>query len=508
MPAIRLPAALLLLHCALLAPTGAASENRDPRIAAVEQGLLPPVVTERTQPMRLADRMHHYKVPGLSVAVIDEGRIAWAASWGVAEAGQSEPLRPHTLMQAASISKPIAALGAMKLARQGKLALDQDVNAQLKRWKLPAAEKPEHAGVVVTPRLLLGHAAGLSVHGFRGYIPGEPLPATLIPVLDGKPPANNAPVRILNKPGTAWKYSGGGYVLLQQVMLDVSDEPFSGWMRREILKPFGMHQSFFGAWPDAPLHSAATGHQDGVPIAGKRGTLVELAAGGLWSNPTELAQLTLALQAVLAGKDHPVLSREELAVAMKPLLPGAPTGLGFMLENEGRIWGHDGRNAGFMSRWRADATRAVILMANADDAMGLMEEVIRAIAVAHEWKDLAPPRMKLSELAARYRLAPIHVRGTMNEWGLSLEPLKESPAGSGRWVTQLELAKGEHQFKFATADWKTVDLGRAESGTSDLAVAGENLRFTAPVAGRYQFELDASDPTQPKWRVTPAPATR
>jgi Beta-lactamase len=273
-------------------------------------------------------------------------------------------------------------------------------------------------------------------------------------------------------------------------------------MKREILKPAGMEKSFFGAWPDAPLERASAGHQEGKPIPGKRGTLVELAAGGLWSTPGELAALTVVLQGVLADRPHSIVERKQLEAALRPVLSNAPTGLGFAIENGGRTWGHDGLNAGFQARWRADGKRAVILMANAQGSMPLMDEVARAIAVAHGWKDLAPPRMKLADLAAGFRKAPIHVRGSMNDWGLSPEPLKETPAGSGRWMTTLQLAQGTHEFKFATADWKTVDLGAAEPRTNDLIPAGDNLQFVAPSAGRYVFELDASDPAQPKWKVS------
>lgn len=504
-----------VLGAVLLLVAGTApAQPRDPRIPQVEQGLLPPVLTERTRPMALADRMRHYGVPGLSVAVVDRGRLAWAAAWGEAERGQAVPMTTRTLLQAASISKPVAALGAFKLAGQGRLDLDRDVNAQLAAWRLPAPADPAQTGVPVTPRMLLSHTGGLTVHGFRGYIPGEPLPS-LVQVLDGAPPANSAPVRITARPGTEQRYSGGGYVLLQQLMHERIGEPhpqaFARWMEREILRPAGMGSSFFGHWPDAPLQQAAAGHAGGSVIAGRRGTLVEQAAGGLWTTPTELARLTVVLQGVLAGRPHPVVRRSDLQAALTlPPVPEAGIGQGFMVgaswqdaaEPGPRVWGHDGRNAGFEARWRADGTRAVILMANANDALPLMDEVIRAVAAAHGWTDLLPRRRPAAELAAAYAATPMFLRGSMNDWGVSA-PL--AAAGPGVYAAVLDLPAGEHRFKFASQDWRTVDLGAAGGPPGpELGVRGPNLRFTAAAPGRYRFELDLRDPAAPRHRVEPA----
>jgi CubicO group peptidase (beta-lactamase class C family) len=498
--------AVLRLGLLLLATGAALAQTRDPRIARVEQGLLPPVLTERTRPMALADRMRHYRVPGLSVAVVDSGRFAWAAAWGEAEIGQGVPMTTQTLLQAASISKPVAALGAFKLAGLGRLDLDRDVNAQLAGWRLPLPAEPGHAGVPVTPRMLLSHTGGLTVHGFRGYVPGEPLPS-LVQVLDGVAPANSAPVRITARPGTEQRYSGGGYVLLQQLMHEHIGEPhpqaFARWMEREILRPAGMRSSFFGHWPDAPLHQAAAGHATGAVIAGRRGTLVEQAAGGLWTTPTELARLTVALQGVLAGRPHPVVRRSDLRAALTlPAVPDAGIGQGFMVEDGGRRWGHDGRNAGFESHWRADARRAVVVMANANDAGPLMEEVVRAVAAAHGWTDLLPQRRSVAELAAAFAATPMFLRGSMNDWGISARLV---PAGPGVYAAVLELPAGEHRFKFASQDWRTVDLGAAAGPPGpELGVRGPNLRFTAAAPGRYRFELDVRDPAEPRHRVEPA----
>ncbi len=475
-----------------LGPATAATAP-DPRIAAVERGLLPGVLTELTQPMRLADRMRHHGVPGVSVAVVDGGRLAWAHAWGLAEAGKAVPMTPQTLLQAASISKPLAAFGALKLVDQGRLTLDADIAPLLRRWTLPpgaqTAERP------ITVRGLLGHTAGLTVHGFPGYVPGQPLP-TLPQVLDGTPPANTEPVRVKALPGSEWRYSGGGYVLLQLLMEDVTGETFDRWMAREVLRPAGLRHSRFGRLPNAPLSQAAVGHMEGQPIEGRRADKVEFAAGGLWTTPTELARLSLGLQRVMAGADAPWLRAERLAQARQAQpVKGARSGLGLMPHGPD-AFGHDGRNAGFDSSWMMDGRRAVIVMINGN-AFGLIEEIQRAVAVAHGWHDLAPPSLTRAGVEAGFAAGPLFLRGSMNDWGTS----QAMPALAARHhVLEIELPAGRHEFKFASADWKAVDLGAAEAGPG-LAFSGGNLVLEVPAPGRYRFELDARDALQPRHRV-------
>ena len=129
----------------------------------------------------------------------------------------------RTLFQAGSISKPVAAAGALALVEQGKLALDEDVNQKLKTWKVPDNEftKTEK----VTLRRLMSHTAGLTVHGFPGYDVDAPLP-TLVQIFNGEKPANTAPIRVDIMPGTKSRYSGGGVTIEQQLMIDVTGKPF------------------------------------------------------------------------------------------------------------------------------------------------------------------------------------------------------------------------------------------------------------------------------------------
>jgi CubicO group peptidase (beta-lactamase class C family) len=489
--------------CAVLAAV-AAPAQRDAgadAIARVERNLLPPLVTERTAPMRLADRMRHYRVPGLSVAVVDKGELAWAHAWGVAQIGKPQPLTPNTLMQAASISKALTGIGATKLVEQGKLTLDADVNSALRTWHVPpGAQTTDNP---ITLRRLLSHSAGLSTPGFAGYARGQAVP-TLTQILDGLPPANSEAVRVTAPPGSAWRYSGGGYVIVQQLMEDVSGQPFADWMQREVLAPAGMSSSLFGALPDAPLSRAAAGHQRGRAIDGLRHTHPEQAAAALWTTPSDLARLTISLQRVLAGESSLLLTQASLAEALR--VQSSPSGLGFILEGSGEAlrFGHDGSNFGFESRWQADRQRAVIVMANANGAMKLIEEVVRAVAQVQGWTDLQAPRFTTAQLRDSLATTPLFLRGTMNEWDLGA-PLKQ--AAPGRFVAELALAAGPHEFKFAAQDWARIDLGSGEDPRrrDRLAVGGANLELPVKRAGRYRFTLDVRDPAAPRYAVERLP---
>src|SRR6185503_8663915 len=174
------------------------------RIERVEKGLLPAVLIKGDAGWTIQDRMKHYKVPGVTVAVIQDFKIAWAKAYGVKDTDTNEPVTTETLFQAGSISKPVAAMTALKKVEQGKISLDEDINNKLTTWKLP--DNQFTAKKKVTLANLLSHTGGLTVHGLPGYAPDEKIP-TLPQILDGAPPANTAPVRVDFEPGSRYRYS-------------------------------------------------------------------------------------------------------------------------------------------------------------------------------------------------------------------------------------------------------------------------------------------------------------
>ena len=209
-------------------PDSASAEASTPDTARIERvlsGLRPPLeVTGRpTVKWTLAERMAYHEVPGVSIAVISGGRVEWARGIGVKEAGKADSITPTTLFQAASISKPVAATGMLRLVERGTLQLDTNVNGYLKSWKVP--ENKFTTTEKVTLRRIASHTAGLTVHGFPGYSPTDPIP-TVVQVLDGAKPANTRPVRVDTTPGAISRYSGGGTTIMQQLLVDVTGKPF------------------------------------------------------------------------------------------------------------------------------------------------------------------------------------------------------------------------------------------------------------------------------------------
>jgi CubicO group peptidase (beta-lactamase class C family) len=375
-----------------LAAQAVLSPDIEGRIESVVACLATAVV-ERDDPhvcQTLQDRMAADHVPGVSIAVIHNGAIEWAQGFGVVQLGGA-PVTTETLFQAGSISKPVAAMAALHFVEQGRLSLDSDVNQALTSWKIPpSAAAP---GAVVTLRELLTHTAGLTVHGFPGYPAGAPIP-TLVQILNGEQPANTGPIRLEATPGRRWKYSGGGYTVMQQLLLDVSQQPFPKLLHDTVLAPIGLTRSTYEQpLPEALRFGAATPYTDnGTPVAGGFHTYPEMAAAGLWTTPTDLARFAIEIQRSLDGDASHVLSTEmtkQMLVAgqgnygLGPEIGGSP---------EDPYFTHGGVNEGFESVFVAyqRSGDGAVVMTNAQGGQLLAYAVVRSIASVYGWPDFHP----------------------------------------------------------------------------------------------------------------------
>ena len=331
-------------------------------------------------------QMARRHVPGLSLAIIQDGKIIEARAYGVTDRGITRSVGTTTLFQAGSISKSVAALGALHLVERGKLDLDTDVNAALKSWKLPSSEfttsKP------VTLRGLLSHTAGLTVHGFPGYDTDSVVPS-LVQVLDGAKPANTDAIRVEAIPGAKWNYSGGGYTIMQQMVIDVTGNPFPEFMRQTVLAPLGMtHSSYEQPLPPALAASTAAGHYpDGRIVRGRWHLYPEMAAAGLWTTPTDLARIAIEVQRAYAGKSSTVISP---AMAKQMLTDQKDSdGLGFFLQGAGPTmrFNHNGRDEGFDAELTATAEtgQGVSIMINSNDNSRMVGRIRNYIATTYRW---------------------------------------------------------------------------------------------------------------------------
>ena len=429
---LLLPFSLALSLVVPFAPQ-AAGEAASARRARVERGLLPPVLVKGAPAWTIEERLRHHKAPGVSVAVIKDFKIDWAAGYGVRDAETREPVTAETLFQAGSISKPVAAMAALKKVEQGRLSLDEDVNAKLTSWKLP--ENEFTAKKKVTLANLLSHTAGLTVHGFPGYAAGEPTP-TVPQVLDGREPANTAPVRVDLEPGTRFRYSGGGTTVAQLLLTDTERKPFPEIARETVLAPLGMDDSTYEQpLPPARARRAASGHKaDGRIVPGKFHVYPEMAAAGLWTTPSDLARFGIEVQLSLHGKSNRVLSKASAERMVTPYLSSSDVGLGFFKDQRGPsvYFGHNGADEGFRANLvlHREKGYGVAVMVNSDNGQ-IIGEITRAVAREYGWDDYLPAELetaavapaRLASYAGRYLLDPDRVITVTSEGGrLFAEP--------------------------------------------------------------------------------------
>lgn len=361
----------------------------------------------------ILEQVAQRKVPGLSLAIIDSGRIVYAKGYGVTAPGGREAVTPSTLFLAGSVSKSVAAVGALRLVEAGTLTLDDNVNDRLTTWKVPdnrftATEK-------VTVSRILSHTAGLTVHGFAGYSRTASVP-TVTQVLDGAPPANSPPVRVDAVPGTRWKYSGGGYTIMQLLMEDATGQPFARWMDTNVLAPFGMATSTFdNPLPQAWWGRAASGTYRTGPVQGGWHVYPEMAAAGLWTTASDLARFAMGVQQSYAGSSNPVISQAMTARMLTNVRNN--DGLGVFLDGAGpsKMFYHGGRDEGFDTYLGAFTTggRGLVIMINANDNSGMMRRILAFVGRQYGWPGSEPafavervpvPAGTLPSLAGRYEI--------------------------------------------------------------------------------------------------------
>ena len=368
---------------------------------------------EENQPpleLTLRQLMETYKMPGMSVAVVDNYQIVWAKGFGVTEYGGSTPVTTRTLFQAGSISKPVAAVGAMWLVEHGKLSLDEDVNKQLKTWKVPENEFTKEQKV--TLRRVMSHSAGLTVHGFPGYAMSEPVP-TLVQIFNGEKPANTAPIRVDFVPGSKMRYSGGGVTIEQQLMIDVTGKPFPEFMQQTVLSKIGMKDSTYKQpLPSPRATQTATGTRgDGKSVEGRWHVYPEMAAAGLWTTPTDLAKFALEIALSDHGKANHVLSQKSVQEMLTPQIAaeggGAHVGLAFFLDDKmPGEFGHSGSDEGFQAllTMNSETGRGIAIMGNSDAFFFVAPHVDEAVRRARGWKLIDRPHSATEAVMLLYHL--------------------------------------------------------------------------------------------------------
>jgi len=430
----------------------------DQRIERVESGMVPAVLVrgEPVDSRTIQSLMTEHGIPAASVAVINEGRLEWAKGYGATQIEGGDRSTSRTLFLAGQISQGVAALGALRLVQEGLISLDEDVNGKLTSWQIPTpagdagAVGDSRAVGPVTLRRILGHTANLSVPHVLGYLPGEEVP-TLLQILAGEPPATNAPIEVVPPSANRPPYSVGGFIVLQQLTEDLTGQPYAEYIHDAVLDRAGMERSSHSQPLTEELASrAASGYEpDGTMVPGRWRIYPELAAAGMWTTPSDLARLVLAMQYAHAGGSRRdeltmTLPQELLAEVFSEQAPGR--GLGFEIGGQGewQIFRLEGHGNNYLSELFAYVSqgKGAIVMTNSSRGEILKAHVLRSVAVEYGWPDLLPEEVdritptseSLQEIEGRYSLR------TSTEWIVRLDGnrlLLETASAGGETAVEL-----------------------------------------------------------------------
>jgi len=340
----------------------------------------------------VAELMEEFGVPGVSVAVIQDFKIHWAKAYGVADVETGQLVDIETMFQAASISKPVAAMGVLRAVQDGLFSLDDDINDILDSWTLDGREFTRNRPV--TPRTLTSHTSGLGDgFGFPGYDPEQPLPTT-VQILEGHELSNVGSVFMEREPLTFYEYSGGGVTVMELALSDVRRRPFVDVLQEGVLAPIGMTRSSY-AQPISPEHNqnAARAHDNNGESRGPKWHVYpEHAAAGLWTTPTDLARLIIEVQRSASGESNRVLSQSMIQEMLNPVGVG-PFAVGFTVSKVGEGWyfSHGGSNWGFRALMLAHKVKGygLVVMTNADQGSTVINEISRRIQYTYNWDSVA-----------------------------------------------------------------------------------------------------------------------
>ncbi len=345
------------------------------------------------------DRMKERRVNGVSVAVVNNGKIEWMKGYGIKDADNTaDSVSPGTLFQLASIGKIITTLAALHLVKEEKISLDEDVNNKLKSWKVPDNQFTSEKKV--TLRTLLSHSAGLTDdYGFEGYYPSATIPS-LQQVLNAEKPANNkkklVPAAV---PGSKERYSGGGFIIIQQLIEDITGMPFRQYVERVVFQPISMTNTTYDHQPDINLKKdIARGHQANGKTDKKRKYNVypEMAAAGPWTTAEDAAKLLIEIQKESNGQSELVLNTALTKEMLTPQINNTGLGMHLLGSDKCLSFWHSGNNAGYVALlYGITEGKGAVVLTNSDGGEWFCLEMIRSIANAYNWpvmqtKTIAP----------------------------------------------------------------------------------------------------------------------
>ncbi|MBC7937555.1 MAG: serine hydrolase [Rhizobacter sp.] len=443
---MKLLLSLILFYSWLLPTITAQPKSVEKNIIQVENSLMPFVPVKDFSGWNIKDRMKYYKVPGVSIAVIRNYKIEWAKGYGLADTSARLPVTVKTLFSAGSISKLLMAATALKMVEQSRIELDSNINKYLVSWHLKendfTLKKP------VTLRMLLSHSAGTSQSSYFGFTPNQKLPS-IVEILSGAKIATSRPVVVNSETGKAFRYSGGGSMIAQMALMDVSKKSFSALTETLLFKKLGMKNSTF----EQPLtvkfsRQAAGAYSSASWFKGMPYVYPQQAAAGLYSTPTDLAKFFIDIQKSYTGKGK-ILSQRTVRQMLTPQFDVSDgsykeqIGIGpFLMQRtdnkdaKGIYFEFTGVNAGFLAYGIASVeggNGVVIMMNSGDDVNGFGKELRRSVAKTYSWTNFLPqeivpvqlPDEQLEKLAGRYRMSANEVLYLKKENKYFIENINE-----------------------------------------------------------------------------------
>ena len=326
----------------------------------------------------LDSRMEDFGVAGISFAILKNGELDWAKGYGVLQKGGSEKVNTETMFSVGSVSKVGTAVLIMKLQELGLIDVDQDVNKYLTSWKVPenmyTRKKP------VTLRHILSHTAGLTVHGFADFYPGEELPTT-VQILEGKSPAKNRPVCVDIPVGDRFRYSGGGTTIAQLVIEDCMEGAQYNIAKKLLFQELGMKRSSYqNPLPERYGNIAKAHNRNGRPDALPRGyqAMPEAGASGLWTTPTDFSKLMAELMKAYDGNSK-FLAQTTVKDMMTPVEP-SDYGMGPRIKEENNHiqFSHGGANDSYRAHFIGSLTNknGIVIFTNGARGTDLIRELL------------------------------------------------------------------------------------------------------------------------------------
>jgi CubicO group peptidase (beta-lactamase class C family) len=331
--------------------------------------------------------MQQHNISVVGYAIIDKYKIIAGNTLSTCN---NLIVNKSSLFQACSLSKPVTALGVLILQSQGKIDLDKPLNSQLTTWKIPTETFEPNI------RQCLNMTSGLCYRElnptFLPYTQDMPVP-TLTDILNGQLPATNFSISLQSMPGSIYNYSGASYMVLQQLIEDVTNEPFSIFIEKNVLAPLGMIDSHF----KQPL--PAEHKKRAIPGFGANNQMLKngwdniptLASGGLWSTPSDIANLILSISHGYLAKSS-VISKN-IALELLKFQKNTTFGLGVSLDGEKMSlnFRKNGKNRGYHNEFIMfpEVGQGAVIMTNSINGMSLIKDFIEFISREFNWQSFS-----------------------------------------------------------------------------------------------------------------------